>query len=418
MTTMHGWRGERFQLLKKNLLELPNEGEYGYIIQCDISIPKSLHRAHSDFGFLCENKVPPLEGSKHSKLLITLEDKKDYVIHFVALKQALQHGLILQKIHRAIRFRQKAYLKPLIELSAQLRKEAKGNPFYQTATKLICNSVFGKFLESPLKRKIIKLVTKPEQLNKLVSRANFKSTTSFAEDLVAVHMKKTKVNFNRPVIVGFSILELSKVHMYEFYQDVLLTQYSRENISLIYMDTDSFVFYFETEDRYKDMLQNLHFYDTSNFQTDHPCFSSKNEKKTGTFKDETAGEPISHFISLKSKVYAYRLGEKQDLRVKGLQNCVARKTLNFDHFYKVLMDNIEIYRDTRRIQSDKHTLYSFQTRKKALCGFDDKRVVLKGNIKTLPYGHIDLLRKRGLEGEDSGNEDESIAKYSRKNDSL
>ena len=80
---------------------------------------------------------------KYKKLICSIEGKEKYVVHIRALKQALNHGLKLKKVHRVIQFNQKAWLKPYIDMNTKLRKEAK-NDFEKDFFKLVNNSVFGK----------------------------------------------------------------------------------------------------------------------------------------------------------------------------------------------------------------------------------------------------------------------------------
>ena len=99
-----------------------------------------------------------MEVNKCKKLACNLFNKKKYVVHINALKQALNHGLKLKKIHRVIKFNQKEWLKPYIDMNTELRKAAK-NDFEKDLFKLIINSVFGKTMENITKPRDIKLVT-------------------------------------------------------------------------------------------------------------------------------------------------------------------------------------------------------------------------------------------------------------------
>ena len=93
----------------------------GYILEADVEFPKNLHKLHSDLPFLPER----MKINKCSKLVCTVYDKENYVVHIRALKQALDHGLILKKVYRVIELRQEAWLKPYIDMNTELRKEAK-----------------------------------------------------------------------------------------------------------------------------------------------------------------------------------------------------------------------------------------------------------------------------------------------------
>ena len=116
-----------------------------------------------DLPFLPErNKI-----KIYNKLVCNMQDKENYVVHIRALKQALNHGLTLKKVHRAVQFNQKAWLKPYIDTNTKLRTEAK-NDFEKDFFKLMNNAVFGKTMENVRKHRDIKLVTTDKRRNQLV----------------------------------------------------------------------------------------------------------------------------------------------------------------------------------------------------------------------------------------------------------
>ena len=126
----------------------------GYILEVDVKYPKRLHELHSDLPFLSER----MEVNKCKKLVCNLFNKKKYVAHINALKQALNHGLKFKQIHRVSEFNQKEWLKPYIDMNTESRKTAK-NDFEKDLFKLMNNSVFGKTMENIRKHRDIKLVT-------------------------------------------------------------------------------------------------------------------------------------------------------------------------------------------------------------------------------------------------------------------
>ena len=155
-----------------------------------------------------------MKFNKCNKLVCNLYDKNKYVVHIRSLKQALDHGLILKKVHRVIQFRQEAWLKEYIDMNTELRKQAK-NDFEKDFFKLMNNSVVGNTMETVRKHRDIKLVTTDKRRNQLVSEPNYHTIKYFSENLLAIELKKIKVKMNKPVYLGFSILEISKI-MYGF----------------------------------------------------------------------------------------------------------------------------------------------------------------------------------------------------------
>ena len=136
--------------------------------------------------------------NKYNKLLCNLYDKKSYVVQIRSLKQALNHGVILQKVHRVIHFNQEAWLKEYIDMNTELRKQAK-NDFEKDFFKLMNNSVFRKTMENVRDHRNIKLVTTDKRRNQLVSEPSYHTTKWFSENLLAIEMKKTKLKTNKPV---------------------------------------------------------------------------------------------------------------------------------------------------------------------------------------------------------------------------
>ena len=177
--------------------------------------------------------------NKCSKLVCNLHDKNDYVSYMKSLKQALNHGLILKKVHRVIQFNQEAWLKEYIDMNTELRREAK-NVFEKNFFKLMNNSVFGKTMENVRKHRDIKLVTTDKRRNQLFSEPNCHTTKWFSGNLLAIEMKKIKVKMNKPVYLDLSILEISKTLMYEFWYDYIKPKY-KNNAKLCFMDTRSFI---------------------------------------------------------------------------------------------------------------------------------------------------------------------------------
>ena len=181
----------------------------GYILDVDIDYPSKLQNLHSDLPFLPERMV--INNTK--KLVCNLNDKKNYIVHINVLKQALDHGLKLRKVHRVIEFEQEAWLKEYIDVNTELRKKAT-NDFEKDFFKLMNNAVFGKTMENVRKHRDIKLVKTDKKRNKLVSEPNFHTVKLIDNNLTIIEMRKVKVKMNKPIYLGLSILNISKITMY------------------------------------------------------------------------------------------------------------------------------------------------------------------------------------------------------------
>ena len=143
-----------------------------------------------------------------------------------------------------LQFKQEAWLKPYIELNSQLRRDAKTD-FEKDLFKLMNNSVFGKTLEDVRKRVNIKLVTEPSIFKKHVAKVTYKRSVVFINDeqkkdyFVGVERKHTSVVLDKPIYKGFTVLELSKLDMYNFPYKVVMAKYGPEKAKLLFTDTDS-----------------------------------------------------------------------------------------------------------------------------------------------------------------------------------
>ena len=220
---------------------------YPCILEVDLEYPRSLHDLHNDYPLAPEQ----IEVNKIDRLIPNLLNKKKYILHYENLKQYLSSGLKLTHIHRGTKFEESQWLEKYIALNTELRTVAT-NEFEKDFFKLMNNSVFGKTMENIRNRVDIKLVNDEKQAEKLSAKPNFNHCNIFSEDLVAIHMKKTKLVFNKPVYLGMCILDLSKTLMYDFHYNYIKRKYG-DKAKLLFTDTDSLMYEIQTEDFYKDI---------------------------------------------------------------------------------------------------------------------------------------------------------------------
>lgn len=377
-----------------NVKDMDDESEFGFFLEVDLSYPEKLHNLHRDLPFCAEKLVPP--GSKLEKLMTTLHDKNNYIIHYRALKQCLEAGLELRKIHRILKFKQSNWLQPYIDLNAKLRA-ASDTEFGKQLYKLLVNAIYGKFLQNVRKHRIIKLVRKWEGicgLKNLIASPNFHSRTIFDENLAAVELKKTNIVFDKPLYVGVAILDLSKIILYDFHYNFMLKQMPLENCKLLYTDTDSLIYELICEDAYRDIIKaNSHKFDTSGYKADNPFGIQRlNKKIPGLMEDVTEGRIITHFVGLRSKQYTFIIeNEKCIKRAKGIKTNVVDRKITFNDYLNCLRNNVENIQTQRLLKSELHEMYSVEQTKIALSPFDDKRHIINNSTDTLPWGHFGII---------------------------
>ena len=168
-------------------------------------------------------------------------------------------------------------------MNTDLRKKAK-NGFEKDFFKLMNKAVFRKTMRNVRKHREIKLLMTERRRNFLASEPNYDTTL--------------ETRMNKPVYLGLSILEFSKILIYEFWYNYLKPKYG-EKSKLCYMDTDSFILYIKIDHIYEDIEEDVETrFDTSNFELDRPLPKGKNEKVNGLMKDELGGKIMKKFVGL------------------------------------------------------------------------------------------------------------------------
>ena len=268
-------------------------------------------------------------------------------------------------------------------MNTELRKD----DFEKDLFKLMNNAVFGKTMENIRKHRNIKLVTTDKKRNKLVSEPDYHTINYISEDLSMIEMNKTKVKMNKPIYLGLSILDISKILMYEFWYDYMKPKYN-DNVKLGYMDTDSFVMNIKTNDFHKDIANDVEKrFDTSNYEVNRPLPTGKNKKVIGLMKDELGGKIITEFVTLRPKTYSYLTDDgKEDKKAKGTKKCVIKRMIKFDDYKNCLLKDEILLKSQQRFISKKHDVYTEDINKIALSN-DDKRIVSSDKITSYPYGY-------------------------------
>ena len=412
---LYGWAMSQplpvsdFQWMEKaegfKVEEVSDDCPTGYILEVDLEYPEHLHDLHNDYPLAPEAmKITPNMLSPYSqqlakdlhyhpgaveKLVPNLYNKSKYILHYRNLKLYLDLGMKLTKIHRILQFKQAPWLKPYIDLNTQKRAQAR-NAFEKDFFKLMNNSVFGKTMENIRKHVNVELVTNSSKMKKLVAQPTFKSAKQFNEHLVAVERLRSKLVLCKPVYTGFTVLELSKVLMYNFHYRYIKDKYG-SRAQLLFTDTDSLCYSIQTEDVYRDMQLDLEKFDTSDYPPNHFLHSNANKKVIGKFKDETNGYPMREFVGLRAKMYSFVLkkdGVDQEKKTaKGISKSVTQREIRHADYVHCLFNKAPREHSMTQIRSANHQLQTVKLTKTSLSPYDDKRYILEDGVSTLAHGH-------------------------------
>ena len=173
-------------------------------------------------------------------------------------------------------------------------------------------------------------------------------------------MHKTLLLLNRPVHAGLCVFDLSKHFMYDSYYNQMKTQYG-ECCQLLYTDTDSQLLEIQADDVYQDMVKHADLYDTSNYQKDHPLYSTGYEKVLGKMKDECAGRAIAEYVGLRPKMYSIlEVSEKSIKKAKGVKKNTVKKHIHHEQYKEALFEKQTFRHGMDVLRSERHLWAAFE----------------------------------------------------------
>ena len=294
-------------------------------------------------------------------------------------------GMKLVKIHRVLKFKQSDWLKKYIDFNTDKRKDA-ANSFEKDFLKLMSNSTFGKTMENLRKRINVRLVSNSRDYKKYVSKPSVVSQKIFSNNFTAI-FKKPVLRLDKPIYIGFSILDLTKLLMYEFHYGYIKRKYTAK---LLFTDTDSLVYEIETKDVYEDFCEDKNLFDFSYCPQDSTFFDLVNKKVISKMKDEFKGKIIGEFAGLKSKMYSLVDADgKESKKAKGVNKGIVRG-IRHKEFVDVLFGGKLMRHRIKRMQSKLHRIGTFDVCKTSLPCFDNKRYILDDGINSLAYFRKDI----------------------------
>ena len=273
----------------EDILNTPDDSDIGYLIEVDLTYPDNIKEKTKNFPFAPMNKtinpdnfndymkeIKPDTYIQSINLICDWSNKKNYLVHYRMLKFYNRHGMIIDKVHNIISFRQSRWLEKYINFNTQKRNKAK-NDFEKDFYKLLNNAFYGKTMENVRNRLQIKFIKNDDhkEIIKQQSKLTFNGIHKSYDNCDSYTFKQNEVLMDKPIYLGFSVLELSKLLMYETYYDKLQPYFGQENIKLHYMDCDSFILSIETQNIINNLKNLEDLFDFSNLNKNHELFSNK-----------------------------------------------------------------------------------------------------------------------------------------------
>jgi hypothetical protein len=424
------WVSER---KKKELkwMEMTRDQEIGYIVEVDLEYPPHLHLDHSTFPLAPEHieitkeMLSPYARGEHlnlimahlfftsklfsdclsilnpqktsytsKKLCATFNKREKYVLHYMNLQQYLNLGLKLKKVHRVLEFKQSPFLTSYIEHCTRLRKETKSE-FQKRLWKIYVNGIFGKMIERTREYLDCQFILRKDLCKKWIQSPRFSNVKIISEDFVVIFLKRAHVTLNKPLAIGFTILENSKYFMYDAYY--LKIRPNFEHCVFLMSDTDCMVLAVRTKTECNNLDKIAHHLDYSNYPESDKKFSKKRHNALGFFKDELMGKKMEAFCGLRSKTYAFKLRDEKLNALKLHSKCKGvtrsyRKKITFQDYKSCVQTFSKFEIDQFTIRSKNHKLQTQKINKLCFSSFDDKRYLLQCGVHSVPYGS-QLIKK-------------------------
>ena len=253
------WHGDpdKYWNWLDEILNTPDQADIGYFLEIDLKYTDDKKENTRNFPFCPENKIihkdkyndneymkkiKPKKYAKSKKLICDWTDKKNYLIHYRMLKLYVRHGMVVDKIHEIVSFKQSNWLEKYINFNTQKRNMAKKD-FEKDFYKLLNNAFYGKTMENVRNRLGLNFFKKAEykKIIKYQTKLTFNGIQKTYENCDSFVFRRNEALMDKPIYLGFAVLELSKLHMYETYYDKLQPYFGEKNLHIYYMDTDSFI---------------------------------------------------------------------------------------------------------------------------------------------------------------------------------
>ena len=244
---------------------------------------------------------------------------------------------------------------------------------------LLIDLFAGKTCEDVRKHRDVRIARDENKVKKLVARPQYNQHVIYDENMTAIQFKKTLVHLNKPRYIGMTILDISKLIMYQYHYEYLMPRYP--GTKLLFTDTDSFCYWIPSETNiYDDIRGNHDWFDFSNYPVDHPNFDDSNNLIPGKMKDEMGGDLILEFVGLRAKMYSILNYDGMNKKTaKGVITQVKNHQITHEDFKTSLFEKKQFMHTGFKIVQDRHKLYTVDVNKVTLSPFNDKKWITREN---------------------------------------
>ena len=438
--TKDDWKNIRTMNPNEWILSLDTFDKYGFFIECDIECDKKDFDKFNDLPLFPIQRVGEYspymkefakkydladmlnENDKTEKLICDLLPKNHYVVHYSMLQLGVKLGYRVTKIHNIIKFKQAPFIFGYVNKLSELRAKSK-TAVLKNLFKLLANSIYGKFVETGLKRMKVKIAMNKKEQNAIISKYTIDLIDGmelYDDNIWIAKLFNPVKHMMKPFFIGFAILDMSKYIIYDFYYNKLKTTFN--NVTLLGQDTDSLIVKITDNNTINKMLDNYKSFDFSELDTSSffykklvdyykqhydensefstlESFVNYNKKVAGPiFKDEHQGNRILEFCGLRPKLYCI-LDEKSVIHnaAKGVPRSVTDADNN-----SINIKNIEMYKrilfpekkhdailtgSFKRIANSKMSIRTETQSKVLFTCLDNKRYVCDDGIHTKAFGY-------------------------------
>lgn len=383
---------------------------YTALFVVDLIYPEHLH--DRDVAY-------PLAPHKfNDRLCTTFRNKEKYMLHAEALLFYIQRGLIIEKFHYGYVFEHDYVLRDYVQSNIEKRRSTRSEVM-KTLYKLLNNSIYGKTCENVNKYRKFDVIEQDELFGDPMQQINgeLQDCVSFlqCENKFLCERKLHEVRLNKPIQIGFTILEFAKLEIYKFL--AIIQDHFGQRVVPLYTDTDSILFWCDFPTPWKFFYNSplKEYLDFEKVPEHWEIKTHDTDKVSGLWSPESGGKEIIEYCGLRAKCYCYRFRDNEVvIKNKGIPKSAMianrdetpREEITMEHFKSALFEGEPYHVCQYMIRSNRHEVMTKVQYKLGLSANDLKRAVTKNRAITLPFGYKgEIYRELTTDADDPDNLD-------------